>query len=198
VSVWSPNRKSLVKHQPAKSVNPAARRFGNSASPRPQIDCFSPAGRISPEKRACVYRLTSTCSDSQTAVPYCQPLPTCRKPTQVQKGCFRSARKIIELATPKFGAAAGWETTVFEPPIVDGTYSIHGCEVAPRSSPGCPLDPLSAHVSPTDCRRESLRIADFPAKWSGARLRNLRTRMLRTSYGGQPFGSYPKVFPLRV
>jgi hypothetical protein len=48
----SANRKLLVKHQPAKSVNPAAQRFGNSASPRPQIDCFSPAGRISPEKRA--------------------------------------------------------------------------------------------------------------------------------------------------
>jgi len=36
----SPNRKLLVKDQHAQSVNPAARRFGNSASPRPQIDCL--------------------------------------------------------------------------------------------------------------------------------------------------------------
>jgi hypothetical protein len=54
--VLSPNRKLLVKHQPAESVNPAARRFGNSASPRPQIDCFSPAGKISPEKRRSIFR----------------------------------------------------------------------------------------------------------------------------------------------
>jgi len=48
---FSPNRKSLVKHQPAKSLNPTARRFGNSAYPRPQIDCFSPAAWISPDTR---------------------------------------------------------------------------------------------------------------------------------------------------
>ena len=49
----SPNRKLPVKHQPAKSMNPAAPLW-NSASPKPQIDCFSPVGRLI-LKRACSY-----------------------------------------------------------------------------------------------------------------------------------------------
>jgi hypothetical protein len=65
----SPSRKLLVKHQLAKSVNPAARRFGNSASPRQQIDCFSPAGRISPEKRPSVYESAMPSAPKRVRVP---------------------------------------------------------------------------------------------------------------------------------
>jgi hypothetical protein len=52
----SPNRKLLVKHQPAKSVNPAARRFGNSAFPRPQIEVNIRQSHISPKTSAATWR----------------------------------------------------------------------------------------------------------------------------------------------